>query len=69
MGRHLKPLPMDEIAAEYLSGKSLRPLGLKYGVPKSTIGRRLKQYGIELRPPGYPGPGNRPVVVPTTSGR
>lgn len=47
--RRVHELPIDAIAAAYLSGASEYALGRQYGVSRNVIGRRLEQSGIERR--------------------
>lgn len=43
-------LPMDSVVKEYQSGSSLRDIAKRYGGDKKTVGSRLKELGIVLRP-------------------
>ncbi|MBZ5735147.1 hypothetical protein K8Z61_11640 [Nocardioides sp. TRM66260-LWL] len=44
---------VDEIVRLYESGLTTTEIGERFGVYASTIGRKLKKLGIELRAPGW----------------
>lgn len=43
-----KPIPINDMVADYKSGMSMREVGEKYGVSAATIHHRLKKEGVEL---------------------
>lgn len=45
-------IDLDEISEQYISGKTLKQLGEKYGVAKATIKRKLLKNGVKLRKGG-----------------
>ena len=47
--RNEKPLPMDEIIKDYLSGMGFVELGAKYKIAHSTAYRRIRKAGIQRR--------------------
>jgi hypothetical protein len=47
-------LPLEEIEEEYLSGKTFRELGEKYGCTAMTIWRKLTKFGTKTRTRGNP---------------
>jgi transposase-like protein len=50
--RALPPDAEDRLAAEYVTGKSIKQLAREYGVSTKPVQRILKQHGIESRAPG-----------------
>jgi lambda repressor-like predicted transcriptional regulator len=46
------PLPLDEVTGLYAGGASLADLAARYQVSRWTVGSRLAEAGITLRPPG-----------------
>lgn len=45
-----KELPLLEIMADYQAGDGLRAIAARVGVDKATVGKRLREAGITLRP-------------------
>ncbi|MEO3863865.1 hypothetical protein [Acrocarpospora sp. B8E8] len=55
---------VEELAARYRAGESLRVLGRSLGVSARTVRDRLLSAGVELRVPGrMPGTGGEPKDV------
>jgi len=48
-----RDLPIEQIAIEYQAGESTITLAKKYNVAAPTIGKKLKRYGVKLRPRGF----------------
>lgn len=55
-------LPVDEMAARYEAGESLRELARFYGVSKKTVWNRLGAADVKMRRSGWPG--TAPVPLP-----
>jgi len=47
--RKEKPLPMDDIIKDYLSGMGFVELGAKYKIAHSTAYRRIRKAGVQQR--------------------
>ncbi len=47
-----RKINIDDLAADYGAGKSLRELAAKYGVDRKTVALQLRKAAVELRLPG-----------------
>jgi DNA-binding CsgD family transcriptional regulator len=50
--RHLRDSEVDQLVVRYKAGSSVYELGKQYGINRQTVGKHLRQRGVDTRPPG-----------------
>jgi hypothetical protein len=50
--RHLRDSEVDQLVAKYKAGSTVYELGELYAINRQTVGKHLRQRGVDTRPPG-----------------
>jgi hypothetical protein len=50
--RHLRGSEVDQLVAKYKAGSTVYELGELYGINRQTVGKHLRQRGVDTRAPG-----------------